>query len=163
MSRQLIPEEHFTDPRYVKLLYKAHIDLHNLLVDNNIAYWSSGGTTLGAIRHKGIIHWDNDVDLEISYNDVKYLMSKEFKTQLKKKGYGIRYHKESGSSDKYDWLKVYSFVKVDGNKADVDLFPVYFDKDNTGRMRTYYYSSFADEFWTKSFCYLDTSRVHLGA
>lgn len=150
-----IPNEHFTDPNYIKLLYKSHVDIHNLLVKNNIAYWSSGGTTLGAVRHQGIIQWDNDLDYEISHRDVSFLMSKDFKSQLKKKGYGIKYHKEHNSTEKYDWVKIYSFIKVKGKKADIDLFPVYFDQDDTGKFRTFFSSKLVNKIWPKAYLYLD--------
>ncbi len=33
--------------------------------DNNIAWFCNGGTLLGAIRDKGLIHYDNDLDLVV--------------------------------------------------------------------------------------------------
>lgn len=39
--------------------------IHKILVENNIPYFMLGGTMLGAIRHKGFIPWDDDMDIGI--------------------------------------------------------------------------------------------------
>jgi len=44
-------------------LYKLLHTVVKILENNNIIYWASGGTFLGAIRCKGIIKWDDDLDL----------------------------------------------------------------------------------------------------
>jgi phosphorylcholine metabolism protein LicD len=50
-------------------LYKLLHRIVKILEKNNIIYWASGGTFLGAIRCKGIIKWDDDLDLCILFKD----------------------------------------------------------------------------------------------
>ena len=38
-------------------------DVHQFCVENNIEYSMSDGSLIGAIRHKGFIPWDDDIDI----------------------------------------------------------------------------------------------------
>jgi len=61
-------------------LYKLLYRVVRILEKNNITYWASGGTFLGAIRSKGIIKWDDDLDLCVLYKDrdrLKNVIDKE--------------------------------------------------------------------------------------
>ena len=60
-----------TKPSTVKLLYQIMYDVHQILVNNGLKYWADGGTFLGAIRHSGIIPWDDDLDIGILSKDIK--------------------------------------------------------------------------------------------
>jgi lipopolysaccharide cholinephosphotransferase len=53
----------FTPPHVVAELYQMMNDAHDIMTRDNVHYWVDGGTLIGAVRHKGLIQWDDDLDI----------------------------------------------------------------------------------------------------
>lgn len=70
-----------------QLQYAAFANLIRILDQNAVDYWITCGTLLGAVRHKGIISYDDDVDIFIKEVDAKKLFTLE--SDLKSVGLGI--------------------------------------------------------------------------
>lgn len=50
-------------------------EFHSFCVENNIRYFISHGTLLGAIRYKGFIPWDDDLDVLVPREDYDRLLT----------------------------------------------------------------------------------------
>lgn len=47
---------------------------HNVCEKHGLKYFMLGGTMLGAVRHKGFIHWDDDMDVGMPREDYERLL-----------------------------------------------------------------------------------------
>ena len=74
---------------------------HNFCEENNLRYFAVGGTLLGAVRHKGFIPWDDDVDVGMPRADFEKL---EKLIGNKENG---RYYFETPSSDRKGYYYAY--------------------------------------------------------
>ena len=74
---------------YILALYQMMKDIHDTLELCHIEYWVDGGTLLGAVRHEGIIPWDDDLDIQIHQRDLQSFLHKAVPA-LKNLGYGMK-------------------------------------------------------------------------
>ena len=119
----------------MKKIWAVEIDLMENLLDvckkNEIEIFVSGGTMLGAVRHHGMIPWDDDIDLVMRRNEYERLCSiakEEFShpyffqtTKTDKRYYkGFARLRNSETTGILDWDKNKRF----NHGIFIDIFPL---------------------------------------
>ena len=74
---------------------------------NNLKFMLSSGTLLGAVRHKGFIPWDDDIDVFMYHDAIE-----DLKMHLKKSNYYIDDDKRYLALLPFDKKNVYPFIKI---------------------------------------------------
>lgn len=79
MKQLTLQEQH-------SILLEIAKEFDRICTENNIPYYMLGGTMLGAIRHKGFIPWDDDMDFGVPkeyYGQLVELLQKELPSPLR--------------------------------------------------------------------------------
>lgn len=84
--KEQLRQEHynFIIPEVAGMYYKMLKDIDYIFNYEGIKYWIMFGTLLGAARHKGLIAWDDDLDIEVFEQDKAKIMNSSL---LKEYGY----------------------------------------------------------------------------
>lgn len=108
-------------------------DIDAVCNEHGINYWIDFGTLLGAVRHKGFIPWDDDIDITMPREDYNKFIDVA-KKELNEK-YFIQL-RETDKDYKRDWLKIrdkssifleYGSIKNKANGKNgifIDIFPL---------------------------------------
>lgn len=97
-------------------------DLNQICEDNGLRFILIGGSAIGAMRHKGFIPWDDDVDIAMPRVDYEKLRS------VLKEKYNKKYV-VSDAQDKDNYGKIIPKIRLDGTvyKTILDT-----DEENPG-------------------------------
>eukprot|EP00697_Spironema_sp_BW2_P006374 gnl/Spiro4/1890_TR887_c0_g1_i2.p1 gnl/Spiro4/1890_TR887_c0_g1~~gnl/Spiro4/1890_TR887_c0_g1_i2.p1 ORF type:complete len:164 (+),score=4.53 gnl/Spiro4/1890_TR887_c0_g1_i2:92-583(+) len=79
-----------TKPADVLSLYKMLYVTQHLLKKHGVIFWMSGGTFLGAVRHQGLIPWDDDADIEVFAADAPRIAA--FESEFRELGFSTCPH-----------------------------------------------------------------------
>jgi len=94
--------------------------------ENNIEYWLDAGTLLGAVRHKGFIPWDDDIDISVPAGDYQRLLSALDSESKTNKDIFLYYTHNNVSKGIVERLSTTKMMMRRGNKmvaCFVDIFP----------------------------------------
>lgn len=115
------------EQKQIQLKILAEVD--NFCKEKNIKYFLNGGTLIGAIRHKGYIPWDDDIDIMMLRKDYELFVEQYITSK------GTNYRLNNHKISKKYYLP---YVKIDDPKTilkeginheselgvNIDLFPI---------------------------------------
>ena len=83
-------------------------EFNSICEENNLTYYALGGTLLGAVRHKGFIPWDDDIDIGMPRED--YEKFKKIASNVLPENYKFL------SEDTLNYKKAFSVIRDDSTK-----------------------------------------------
>lgn len=106
-----------------KKLLKMLIELKEFLEKKEIKFFLIGGSALGAVRHKGFIPWDDDIDIGMYREDFEKFEKYLLKNQLK----NIMYFSIGNNKFQSEPIgRVYLKSEIEKGiiKSVIDIFPI---------------------------------------
>ena len=109
------------NPDLHEKLYNMMEYFDNICDKNKIEYWSFGGTLLGAVRNKGIIPHDDDIDIGMLQQEINKLI--KLSDKLKQDGYELVLYKDVNMETNPLGIELYRLHKLNNKEYWIDIFP----------------------------------------
>ena len=112
--------------------FQMLIEFDKFCALHNLKYYLGGGTMLGAVRHKGFIPWDDDIDVNMPRPDyMNFLeLNKDGKLNDDLRLSDLSLDKENTFSPTLKIYNRHTFVKLNGFRIEnntglwIDIFPI---------------------------------------
>lgn len=127
------------------ITFRMLCDIDDYCKENGLTYYLSGGSCLGAVRHKGFIPWDHDADIMMPRKDYEIFLRTFAQSS------GGKYKVGSILVDKEEkWIRQYSKIwdantilkdsrtNEEARGIAVDIFPIDGLPENELRRKIYY-------------------------
>lgn len=128
------------------MMFEILVYIDEICRKNKIDYWLSGGTLLGAVRHKGFIPWDDDLDIVLLKKDLKRLH------RLLLKDNQFPYQLQANDTD-YNYIAPYEKIRIPGTEIKENN-----DNDHYYKYKGIYIDLF---FWESAihFCHFIANKL----
>lgn len=127
---ELMNNKKLTLQEHQAIMLRLLSEFHEHCEKNNLRYYLTGGTLLGAVRHKGFIPWDDDVDVVMPRPDYdRFIQNK----QLSDRTQVVSYVHQHNYYHPYPYCNVidaetimieHNVKKQTGKGVFIDVFPL---------------------------------------